>query len=104
MNMKREFAIAGLALVVSILLSSPSIAQTAPEKAKPSAEHVAEATTDAEPAFSLEEMSLDDAILFASSPEDRIRVLMRCAGPPPRIAPEMASLEPSTAPAVILAQ
>ena len=26
--MKREFAIAGLALVVSILLSSPSLAQT----------------------------------------------------------------------------
>lgn len=102
--MKREFAIAGLALVVSILLSSPSIAQTAPEKAKPAAEPVAEAATDAAPEFSLEEMSLDDAILFASSPEDRMRVLMRCAGPPPRVAPEMASLEPASEPAVVLAQ
>ena len=102
--MKREFAIAGLALVVSILLSSPSIAQTAPEMAKPAAEPVAEATTEAAPEFSLEEMSLDDAILFASSPEDRMRVLMRCAGPPPRVAPEMASLEPASEPAVVLAQ
>lgn len=102
--MKREFAIAGLALVVSILLSSPSIAQTAPEMAKPAAEPVAEAATDAAPEFSLEEMSLDDAILFASSPEDRMRVLMRCAGPPPRVAPEMASLEPASEPAVVLAQ
>lgn len=102
--MKREFAIAGLALVVSILLSSPSIAQTAPEKTKPAAEPAAAITTEAAPALSLEEMSLDDAILFASSPEDRMRVLMRCAGPPPRIAPEMASLELASEPAVILAQ
>lgn len=102
--MKREFAIAGIALVVSILLSSPSIAQTAPEKAKPSADPAAAFTTEAAPAFSLEEMSLDDAILFASSPEDRMRVLMRCAGPPPRIAPDMANLEPASEPAVILAQ
>lgn len=102
--MKREFAIAGLALVVSILLSSPSIAQTSPEKTKPAAEPAATVTTEATPTFSLEEMSLDDAILFASSSEDRMRVLMRCAGPPPRVAPDMASLEPASEPAVILAQ
>ena len=102
--MKREFAIAGLALVVSILLSSPSIAQTSPGKTKPAAEPVAETTTAAEPALSLEEMSLDDAILFASSHEDRMRVLTRCAGPPPQAMPPMASLEPVSEPAVIVAQ
>jgi hypothetical protein len=30
MNMKREFAVAAIALVVSILLSSPTLAQTPP--------------------------------------------------------------------------
>ncbi len=100
--MKREFAIAGLALVVSILLSSPSIAQTTPDKAKPASEPAAEITTDT--ALSLEEMSIDDAILFASSPGDRMRVLMRCAGPPPQAMPPMASLEPISESAVILAQ
>ncbi len=99
--MKREFAIAGLALVVSILLSSPSIAQTSPEKTKPAAEPAAAVTTEAAPSVSFEEMSLDDAILFASSPEDRMRVLMRCAGPPPRVAPVSASLDPASEPAVI---
>lgn len=102
--MKREFAIAGLALVVSILLSSPSIAQTTPDKAKPAAEPAAAVTTEAAPPVSFEELSLDEAILFASSPEDRMRVLMRCAGPPPRVAPELASLEPASEPVLILAQ
>jgi hypothetical protein len=35
MNMKRDIAIAGLALVVSILLSSPTFAQTAPALVEP---------------------------------------------------------------------
>jgi hypothetical protein len=35
MIMKRQLAIAGIALVVSILLSSPTIAQPSPCKAEP---------------------------------------------------------------------
>jgi len=37
MTMKREFAIAGIAFIVSILLSSPSLAQSAPGKSGPAA-------------------------------------------------------------------
>jgi hypothetical protein len=87
MNMKRELAIAGIALVVSILLSSPSIAQTSPDKAEPAASIATEVT----PSPVLEEMSFDEAILLASTPEDRKRLLMRCAGPPPRAAIEVAA-------------
>ncbi len=99
--MKRELAIAGLALVVSILLSSPSIAQTSPAKAAPAAEPAAIATNDGAPALSLEEMSLDDAILFASSPEDRRRLAMRCAGPPPRALETALLTEPASEPAIL---
>lgn len=95
--MKREFAIAGLALVVSILLSSPSLAQTAPEKAEPAAPVV----THEAPV--LEEMSLDDAVLFASSAEDRKRLLMRCIGPRPRLPDTVAPTEQASEPALTLA-
>jgi hypothetical protein len=95
MTMKREFAIAGLALVVSILLSSPSIAQAAPPPAEPAATPATSTATAMTDAPSLEEISLDDAILLATSPEDRKRLLMRCAGPPPRPAQDLADITPS---------
>ncbi len=89
--MKREFAIAGIALVVSILLSSPSLAQTAPAKAEPASV----ASTATEDTIAVEEISLDDAILLASSPEDMKRLMMRCAGPPPQLRQNLATLTPS---------
>jgi hypothetical protein len=98
MNMKREFAIAGFALVVSILLSSPSLAQTAPAKAEPAAPVV----THEAPV--LEEMSLDEAVLFASSAEDRKRLLVRCIGPRPRQPDAVALTEPASEPVLIAAQ
>lgn len=93
--MKREFAIAGIALVVSILLSSPSLAQTAPAKAEPAATPASVASTATEDTIAVEEISLDDAILLASSPEDMKRLMMRCAGPPPALRQELATLTPS---------
>ncbi len=93
--MKREFAIAGIAFVVSILLSSPSLAQTTPAKAEPAATPAPAATSVSIDAPALEEISLDDAILFASSLEDRKRLLMRCAGPPPRPTQDVAEITPS---------
>ncbi len=103
--MKRELAITGIALVVSILLSSPSIAQTKPPEAQPApAATEAAATNDANARASLDEMTLDDAILFASSPEDRASLLMRCAGPPPRPLETATRLEPASEPAVVVSQ
>lgn len=94
--MKRELALAGIALVVSILLSSPSIAQTTPAKSEPAPV----AATHEAPA--LEEMSLDDAILFASTADERKRLLMRCAGPAPRpLHSTQADNQPVSEPAVM---
>ena len=96
--MKREFAIAGLALVVSILLSSPSLAQVAPAKVEPAATPTSAASSATADAVAVEEISLDDAVLLATSPEDRKRLLMRCAGPPPRSAQDLADITPSQPP------
>lgn len=94
--MKREFAVAGIALVVSILLSSPTLAQT-----KPTPLNAAPAPASIETAApaQADEISIDDAIMMASTPEERAAVLRRCAGPPPRIAPAATPVAPASEPA-----
>lgn len=94
--MKRELAVAGIALVVSILLSSPTLAQT-----KNPALNAAPAPASIETAAPThtEEISIDDAIMMASTPEERAAVLRRCAGPPPRIAPAATAVVPASEPA-----
>lgn len=99
MTMKRELAITGIALVVSILLSSPSIAQTSKVKPAAAAPAVEQVATDTTPA--IEEMPLDEALLFASSPEERTRLLVRCIGPRPLPPQDLAALAPMSEPAVI---
>ena len=97
--MKRELAVTGLALIVSILLSSPSVAQTQPAStnAKPSPAPV-ETVDAAEPILSLDELVQGD---FA--PEDRARMLMRCIGPPPRpLHSTQAETQPASEPAVLV--
>jgi len=81
MNVKRELALTGIALVISVLLSSPTFAQTAPQhlNAAPAPAPAVEAQ-----AASAEELSLDEAIMMAQTPQDRMKLLMRCAGPPPK--------------------
>lgn len=94
--MKRQLAVTGIALVVSILLSSPALAGGPPPAAKPAPAPVVAEVSD----VNVEEMSIDEAIMYASTPEERHRVMMRCAGPPPRPADEVAEvpvLEPTPA-------
>ena len=95
--MKNAILASGAGLVLAILLSSPSFAQTAPTDAKPTPAPV---VLTAEPAA---DTPLDDLIGMASTPEDRISLLMRCVGPPPRPMPaaEIAKAEPASEPAVI---
>lgn len=93
--MKREIALAGIALVVSILLSSPSLAQT-PQITTNAAP--APAPIEAVAVVPAEELSIDDAILMASTPEERAAVLRRCAGPPPRFMPPIAAELPAAEP------
>lgn len=91
--MKRELALTGIALVISVLLSSPSVAQPA-TRAEPAPAPV-EITLTPE----AEELSIDEAILFASTPEERAMLLRRCAGPPPMPPAELAAEAPASEPA-----
>lgn len=98
--MKRELALTGVALLISVLLSSPTFAQTSAQ------------TTNAAPApaplvetqsTQIEELSLDDAIMMAQTPQDRMKLLMRCAGPPPQ-ALQTSKTQHASEPVAILAQ
>jgi hypothetical protein len=98
MNMKREFALAGIALVVSVLLSSPTFAQTPqPQISATPAPAPVEVTAPAH----AEELSIDDAIMMASTPAERAAVLRRCSGPPPRLRVAVKAEAPASEPAVL---
>ena len=97
--MKREFAVAGIALVISILLSSPTFAQTPqPPLAAAPAPATIEIIAPAQP----EELSIDEAIMMASTPQERAMVLRRCAGPPPRLKPVASADAPTGEPALLV--
>lgn len=96
--MKRELALTGIALLVSVLLSSPTFADPAKPTAKAT---LAPAPIEATAPAQAEELSLDDAILLASTPQERAAVLRRCAGPPPHIAPAASHEAPASEPALV---
>jgi hypothetical protein len=71
--MKNAILASGVGLVLAIVLSSPTFAQTPSTNAK-------SAPVAAEPAA---DTPLDELIELAATPEDRMRLMLRCAGPPP---------------------
>ncbi len=82
-----------ISIVLALGVSAPAFAQTA---AKPPAPEIASDTASPDEA----------AIADATTPEDRARLLLRCAGPPPRpiaspIASKEAAKEPVSEPAVV---
>lgn len=94
MNMNRALAVTGAAIVIAVLLSSPTFAQTGQPSpnAKP-------APAAAEPAA---DVPLDGLIDEAMTQDDRARLLLRCIGPPPRPLPTTrAESEPASEPAVL---
>lgn len=96
--MKREFALAGIALVISVLLSSPTFAQTTPlsTNAAPAPAPIEAATDAPEPVLSLDELVQGDI-----APEDRAKLLMKCIGPPARpLHSTQADSQPASEPAV----
>lgn len=94
--MKRELALTGVALLISVLLSSPTFAQTPTNAVNAKTAPAPIVETHAAPA---EDLSLDDAILMAQTPEDRARLLMRCAGPPPKLLHTATPTAPTSEPA-----
>lgn len=77
--MKNAIYATGAALIIAVLLSSPTFAQTPDKPATNAAPAPAPVAAEEAPAA-----SIDDLILLASTPEDRARLMLRCAGPPPR--------------------
>ena len=85
-DVKRGLVVSGVAVVLAILLSSPTFAQTAPQPATPTPAPVtAPETPAAEPDASV---PLDALIDQATTPEARAKLLLRCSGPPPRLTAE----------------
>ena len=83
-----------LALIALIALgaAAPALAQTSkPADAKPVAQ-------TAEPAPEITDATPLDAIV-QDGIEDRSQLLRRCAGPPPKMAKEIAALKPASQPA-----
>jgi hypothetical protein len=95
--MKNAIFSASAGLVIAVLLSSPSFAQTTPTNATPTPTPV---VAEPEPAA---DVPLDELIEAAVTPEDRMRLLLRCSGPPPRPIAEhnVAKAEPASEPAVL---
>lgn len=97
--MKRELALTGVALLISVLLSSPTFAQT-----KPQTTNAAPAPAPVEVAVNADEpvLSLDELVQGDFSHEDRAKLIMRCIGPPPRpLHSTQADSQPASEPAVI---
>ncbi len=96
MNMNRALTITGAAIVIAVLLSSPTFAQTN------------QLSLNAQPAPAAAEPSpdtpLDELIDDAVSQEDRARLLLRCIGPPPPQFPttRAESMAPASEPAVMV--
>ena len=86
--MKTAILATGAALLLAVLLSSPTFAQTnaRPAKAEPAPAPIAEVPADT---------PLDGLIDEAMTLEDRAALIRRCAGPPPKPFP----VEVVTAPA-----
>jgi hypothetical protein len=93
-NMNRIALIALIALGAA----APALAQEKNTNARPVAQNAAPAVeiTDATPL---------DVIVQEAPEEDRARMLMRCVGPPPKLAPkpasDIAALKPASEPAAI---
>ena len=86
-----------LALIALIALgaAAPALAQTAKTTApKPVAEVSEPAAVEITDATPL------DVIVQEASEQDRAKMLMRCVGPPPKLAKEIAALKPASEPAV----
>ena len=97
--MKRELALTGVALLISVLLSSPTFAETKPQalNAAPAPAPVEAAVDATEPVLSLDELVQGDI-----APEDRAKLIMRCIGPPPHpLHSTQADSQPASEPFVI---
>lgn len=95
--MKNAILATGAALVIAVLLSSPTFAQTSnqrPTNAAPTpAPFAAEIPADDTP--------LDILIEQASTPDERARLLLRCIGPRPKLDAEVRPEARAPEPAVI---
>lgn len=93
--MKSVIFASAAGVVLAVLLSSPTFAQTTPSNAAPTPAGEPP-VVQSEPAA---DTPLDELISAAVTPEDRMRLMLRCSGPPPRpiASPAPASETPAVA-------
>ena len=95
--MKNAIFATGAALVIAVLLSSPTFAQTSnqrPVNAAPAPAPIVEEAPAAD-------VPLDVLIEQASTPEERARLLLRCIGPRPKLDAEVRPEPPASEPALV---
>jgi hypothetical protein len=97
MTMKNAILATGAALVLAVLLSSPTFAQTSNQR--PTNAAPAPAPVAAE--MPADDTPLDVLIEQASTLEERARLPLRCVGPRPKPDAEIAQEPPASEPAVI---
>jgi hypothetical protein len=84
--------------LISMCAAAPALAQTGKTApAKPVAP-VAEATEPA--AVEITDATPLDVIVQEAPDQDRAKMLRRCAGPPPKLAKEIAALKPASEPSI----
>ena len=95
--MKNAILATGAALVIAVLPSSPTFAQTSNQR--PTNAAPAPAPVAAE--ISADDTPLDILIEQTSTPKERARLLLRCIGPRPKLDAEVRPEAPASEPAVI---
>src|SRR5262249_14508376 len=81
-ELKRGLVVSGVAVVLAILLSAPTSAQTVTQPVNATPTPAATETATTEPDATA---PLDAQIEAATTPADRVKLLLRCSGPPPRL-------------------
>jgi hypothetical protein len=85
-----------LAGILALGCAAPAFAQTPAEP--PAAHPAAPATPPVASLAASEATPLDTLVEEATAPEDRARLLLRCAGPPPRLTADKSADKPKAAP------
>jgi hypothetical protein len=76
-----------VSMILALGLAAPALAQQTPP---------------AKTAIQADDSTPMDELIAEASSEDRMKLMMRCAGPPPKVFPKaVASTEPKSEPAIV---
>jgi hypothetical protein len=96
MQVKKALVAVGVSLILAMILSAPTFAQTAAQPVLDTAIPGIEPAPDA---------PLDALIDQATTPAERTKLLLRCSGPPPirpKAIADASKAKPASEPAVVV--